>query len=302
MLHLLRVGRTGLADVRQTASLEAATAEHLAAGVAFDLAVGPTPGVRGDAVPGPLCHLAPAMIPGTSKACVWLIGWGNTNNAGMGSSRTLARVKVGEYAGQAPGGDDTDGNPWFWGFESLHPGTTTSWPDALVEAGHLAACAVCQVEGWSPESWAGSVVEHRQWTTRKIDRSWTGDLQDAIERLSGGPMTTVDLTDAAVAKVAAAVLDSKSSDVIPANDWRTGKPLDPDNPTWRPAGTLGHLVRAVAELRDNADADRAAFERLAKSVEDLCALVARIDPTALQAALAAQVEALRFGLVDGRGN
>lgn len=166
-------------------------------------------------VPGPLCHLAPAMVPGTSRARVWLVGWGNVNCSGRGSSRTLDRVAVGTYNGTRPGPDDTDGNPYLWGLEYLHPGDDTPWPDALLDVGHRAACAICQVSGWSVTAWPGSNIEHREWTTRKIDRSWTGDLRAAIRRLAqrGPGMDAQDVWDCDTVK----------------NLDKDGEPINPDN-------------------------------------------------------------------------
>jgi hypothetical protein len=134
---------------------------------------------------GPLCHGNVSMIGDTGKARIYLIGYGIANHAGKGSSRTLARVKAGTYDGQAPGPDDTDGNPRFFGLEYSHPGDgKTHWPDALLDCGHRAACAYAEAAGWPRHEWPGRNVEHREWTTRKIDRRWTGDLRAAIKRVS----------------------------------------------------------------------------------------------------------------------
>jgi len=232
MLRLLRVGtvsaarsltpgeRIGTAVAgRQLTDTELSEliSEHLAGGF------GECQQARAAGIPGPLCHLAPAMIPGTSTAQVHLIGWGNVNHAGMGSSRTLAAVRTGTYAGAAPGSDDVDGNPYFWGLEYLHPGTSLAWPDALLEVGHRAACALCEVMGWSPPSWPGSCIEHREWTARKIDRSWTGDLRSAIATLQEDPMATVDLTPAAIAAVAAAVGKLKTKNLDPVTGEQIGE-------------------------------------------------------------------------------
>lgn len=135
-------------------------------------------------LPGPLCHLAPAMVPGTKRARVWLIGWGNVNHAGMGSSVNLGQISAAQYRGKAPIGPGTvDGNPHFWGLEYLHPGVSAvAWPDALLEVGHRAAAAICDAQGWTVNP-GGRNIEHREWTTRKTDRSWHGDVRGAVHDL-----------------------------------------------------------------------------------------------------------------------
>jgi hypothetical protein len=153
---------------------------------------------------GPLCHLAPAMNPATGKARVWLIGWGNTNHAGMGCSDIDALVRRGVYTPRKPGPDDADGNPLYWGLEYVHPGGSTPWPDALLDAGHRAAAAICDAEGWHRDSWGGSQIEHRQRTARKPDRSWTGSVQDAVHALALGITPTTTTQEDAMAVVVSA--------------------------------------------------------------------------------------------------
>jgi hypothetical protein len=140
------------------------------------------------------------MVGDTGRARVWLMGYGIANHAGKGSSRTLARVRAGTYAGQAPGPDDTDGNPRYFGLEYSHPGDGTPWPDVLLDCGHRAHCAYAEAAGWPRSEWPGRAVEHREWTTRKIDRRWPGDLRAAIARAS--EEKDMPLTDVEIAKIA----------------------------------------------------------------------------------------------------
>lgn len=250
MLRLLRVGRID-SVARATEGVDpvlaAEIAEHLACGFAEHHGLDVT-GARTASVPGPLCHLAPAMIPGTSDARVWLIGWGNVNHGGMGSSRTLNAVKVGKYAGAepVPGGADVDTNPWYWGLEYMHPGTTPTWPDALLEAGHRAACAICEAQGWSVPSWPGSNVEHRESTSRKIDRSWRGDLRAAIrDTIQGGKdmaLSDADkkwITDL-VEKTLPRMWKSAAVDVIPIK--RPELTGNPANTAWQPDSVLSRVL------------------------------------------------------------
>jgi hypothetical protein len=176
---------------------------------------------------GPLCHGNVSMVGDTDRARVWLIGYGIANHAGKGSSRTLARVRAGTYAGQAPGPDDTDGNPRYFGLEYSHPGDgTTPWPDALLDCGHRAHCAYAEAAGWPRHEWPGRGVEHREWTTRKIDRRWPGDLRAAIARVS--EEKDMPLTDDEIATIA-----KKSGDEVWGrifNTPETGTPTVPADP------------------------------------------------------------------------
>jgi hypothetical protein len=244
-------------------------------------------------LPGPLCHLSPAMVPGTNRARVHLIGWGNVNHAGMGSSSVLSAVRAGKYAGAAPKHSNVDGNAHFWGLEYMHPGTAAKWPDALLEAGHRAACAICQAQGWSTAHWPGSNVEHREWTARKIDRSWTGDLRAAIRTVveEGKPvaLNTADKTwiSKEIAKQLDALLPrmwaSKAVDGIEVKrPERTG---NPKNTKWQPNSVLARVMDDGWKALDG-------IEGLAEDTREIRCQVA---------ALTAMVEALAGALDEGTG-
>lgn len=143
-------------------------------------------------LPGPLCHLSPCVDAATGRARVWLIGYGRTNHAGLGSSLVADLIRSGAYQGQRPGPDDTDGNTLLWGLEYVHPGDRTRWPDALLDVGHRAACAICEATGWPRDQWPGRQAEHREWTRRKVDRSWTGDVRAAIRTVMEGADMELD--------------------------------------------------------------------------------------------------------------
>ena len=206
-------------------------------------------------LPGPLCHGAPAMVPDTHRAQVWLIGWGNVNHAGAGSSRVLDQVKTGTYAGRDPGTDDTDGNPWFWGLEYMHPGDSTAWPDALLEVGHRAACAFGEFSGWTPATVPGRQAEHREWTSRKIDRSWMGNVRRAVTAIMEGQDMALTKDDAAK------VWDA---DVIPAPE---NAPDLATNPTWRADHALGRVVARCEQLRTTQIEQKAALAALTAKVD-----------------------------------
>jgi len=252
MLRLLRVGTAAASSrmaARDTADEEiaSAVAEHLTAGALACHDAQDIGGGRRVGLPGPLCHLAPAMVPGTDQARVWLIGWGNTNHAGLGSARVADLIARGEYQGQAPGPDAVDGNTLLWGLEYLHPGDSTPWPDALLDVGHRAACALSEACGWSRPAWPGSQLEHREWTTRKIDRSWTGDVRAAVHAIAEGDTVALTKDDADTVW---------ERDCVSIQDYTSGtsdatrRPVDPDNPTWAPKSVLAWLYRAGDRLTD----------------------------------------------------
>lgn len=146
---------------------------------------------------GPLCQASPHMVPGTARARVALVGWGKANHAGRGSSKTASRVKQGAYRGQAPGEDDTDGNPLYLGLEYLHPGRPdVPYPDALIDAGARAGCAFMEAAGFPREEWPGRQIEHREWTTRKVDRSYANLRADIARVMEEGPDVPLTKDDA----------------------------------------------------------------------------------------------------------
>lgn len=138
-------------------------------------------------LPGPLCHFAPSM-DGNGRAVLWLVGWGNVNHAGLGDAVNYRQLLHGSYRGRRPTGSTLDGNASLYGLEYMHPGDSTRWPDELLHVGHSAAAAICDAHGWKGQTGARSNLEHREWTPRKIDRSWHGDVRQAVhELLQAGP-------------------------------------------------------------------------------------------------------------------
>lgn len=137
---------------------------------------------------GPLCQLAPTFLGRGKKAAVFGIGWGNCNHAGYIDNDVARALRAGSFDGGGRGGaEQVDGNSILYGLEYLHPGDGTPWPDELLDAGHRTAAALCEAHGWDRRNWPGSNAEHRELTTRKIDRSWAkaGDgMRTAIRELS----------------------------------------------------------------------------------------------------------------------
>jgi hypothetical protein len=71
------------------------------------------------------------------------------------------------YDGRRGTREDHDGNPDLYGFEYMHPGDDTTWPDELLDVGARAGAAICDAHGWKPSS----NLEHFEWTDSKVDRS-----------------------------------------------------------------------------------------------------------------------------------
>lgn len=135
-------------------------------------------GVNG--TPGPLCQF---LIH--KNGTVYLISQGYSNHAGAGSSVVLNETRN----GIAPRADakarglrnDITGNAYYWGIEVENLGNGSDpYPAAQLEALVRLCTALCDLYGYAPDS----VIHHREWTDRKVDMSWRGDLRGIVsERL-----------------------------------------------------------------------------------------------------------------------
>lgn len=131
---------------------------------------------------GPLCHWGMG-----DTGIVWHVGNGRASHAGIGSGAVLSAViseKYGKYL--QPGPDNTDGNPHFYGQETMYSGARTMSADAYRATIRVCA-AVCEFHGWSGKS----VIGHKEWTSRKPDpgRIDMADLRaDVNLALAMGPL------------------------------------------------------------------------------------------------------------------
>jgi hypothetical protein len=128
---------------------------------------------------GPLCHVVLARS-GTAH----LVSAGLANHAGMGAREVLALVQkdapVTGDARQHKYVDSVGGNASFYGVEVENSGLPGDpYPAAQLDALARLCAAVCKARGWS----ANRVIHHRQWTARKPDMSYRGDLSGAIAAL-----------------------------------------------------------------------------------------------------------------------
>ena len=103
---------------------------------------------------------------------VSVVSQGRTGHPGKGSNLVLQEVR--EARAQGPDAyprrlkDDAYGYRWFWGNEVENKGDGTDpYPDAQVESLMMLAAAIFVLQGWQNEP--GRMVDHREWTRRKID-------------------------------------------------------------------------------------------------------------------------------------
>lgn len=137
-------------------------------------------------LPGPLSHLYVSRA-GTTH----ILASKTANHAGMGAKEILEKVRRGEPVSNEvrehnlP--DSVSGNLFFYGIEVENSGTANDpYPEAQIDALVSVCAAICEAHGWS----ASRVIHHRQWTRRKIDMSYRGDLAGLVaQRMDAGAVT-----------------------------------------------------------------------------------------------------------------
>lgn len=102
----------------------------------------------------------------------YLNATGPTNHAGVGNSSVLARTTAGlSPTGPAPLAGDMTGNTFYSGTELQHPGDSTPYPLPMVDLMVAISAAEAMQWGWT----AARIINHFEWTGRKIDMSlWGG--------------------------------------------------------------------------------------------------------------------------------
>jgi hypothetical protein len=128
---------------------------------------------------GPLCHI---VLARSGEA--HLIAAKKANHAGSGALQVLERVRADKaIEGDAKKNgwkDEGSGNAYFYGIEVENSGMPEdAYPEAQVDALVKICAALCRAHGWS----ANRVVHHRQWTARKVDMSYKGDLVGAVREV-----------------------------------------------------------------------------------------------------------------------
>ncbi|MDT0387801.1 peptidoglycan recognition protein family protein [Streptomyces dubilierae] len=260
------------------------------------------------ALPGPL---ATGCI--TKDGVVHLTANGRANHAGGGDGDVLNAV-VGESYGDRPpathehdGSDGAvDGNARFYGWECENRGDGRDpWPRVQYVAMVKATAAVCRAHGWGHRS----AIGHLEWSDWKVDprgidmtdfrrdlaaclalpaAQWEGDDDMA---LTDDDVRKV--ADAVVAKLLAGggVLENSDldrvwgRDVIPAarppfhnDDYFEADGKTVKNPTWTAKYTQQTQIEGIRETLTR--------------VKELQAVLAALDPAALEAALVARINGL----------
>lgn len=122
-------------------------------------------------LPGPLCHGVIAK-----DGTVYLVGYGRANHAGGGDPNVLQAVKDERYTDRPPvpqvaNSAGVDGNPHFYGFESINLGDGKDpWPAAQVDAMVRVSAAISRAHRWQHQS----SIAHREWKNDKPDPKGPG--------------------------------------------------------------------------------------------------------------------------------
>lgn len=135
---------------------------------------------------GPLCHV---FVARSGRA--YVLAAGAAHHAGPGAREVAELVRRDEVViGDARENGYTDavpGNRLFYGIEVENSGTAGDpYPPEQIDALVAICAALCQAHGWS----ASRVIHHRQWTPRKIDMSFRGDLASLVaQKMDAGVVT-----------------------------------------------------------------------------------------------------------------
>ncbi len=135
-------------------------------------------------LPGPLCHIVLGRS-GTAH----LIAANIANHAGRGAKEVLDLVRRDEpMSGDAKDHRYKDalvGNQFFYGIEVENAGVHGDpYPEEQIDALVGICAAICSAHGWT----ANRVVHHRQWTSRKPDMSYGGDLPGLVAQKMNAPV------------------------------------------------------------------------------------------------------------------
>jgi hypothetical protein len=126
---------------------------------------------------GPLAQL---LLGRSGKA--YLVAANLANHAGQGSKEVLDLVRSGQEirqdAKEAGRKDSVVGNEFFYGIEVENSGLGEPYPEEQIRALVQICAAILRAHGWGAER----VIHHRQWTQRKTDMSYRGDLREMIRK------------------------------------------------------------------------------------------------------------------------
>lgn len=127
---------------------------------------------------GPLANI---LLGRSGKA--YLVSGNIANHGGVGSAEVLDLVRAGKEVTQdakdAGRTDDLVANDSFYGIEVENSGVGEPYSEEQIQALVKICAAILRAHGWD----ANRVIHHRQWTSRKIDMSYKGDLKDMIRKV-----------------------------------------------------------------------------------------------------------------------
>ncbi|MFG2138014.1 peptidoglycan-binding protein [Streptomyces sp. NPDC048650] len=216
-----------------------------------------------DDLPGPLCV---GVL--TKSGALHLVGFGRTNHAGRGARATYDAVCAESATPARPGRDAIDGNVHFYGFEIENLGNGRDpYPEGQLAAVERVSAAVCRAHGWT----AASVIGHKEWTTRKIDPSFSMAAMRAriARRLGSAP--TQPPRDAVPFPGAPFFTTGRRSPVVTAMGRRLvaegcGRYTQGPGPAWSPADRSSYAAWQRKLGYTGADADgipgRVSWDRL----------------------------------------
>lgn len=130
---------------------------------------------------GPLCNGHGGLD--AQGFIVYMIAGRRARHAGPGSAKVLAEVTrdvapSDDAIIRGLADDSSVGNRSFFGWEWQHPGDGSPWPPEFLDGIGACNAALADLAGWT----ANRSIMHREWTHRKIDMSWHGDLRALVAR------------------------------------------------------------------------------------------------------------------------
>lgn len=157
----------------------------------------PSLGVCKNGRPGLSGPLVQIVLARSGK--VHVIAANRCNHAGNGAKEVLDLVKADQpVIGNAVTNKykdvpDLSGNGYFYGIEVENNGVGEEYPDVQIEVLGKICAAICQSRGWS----ANRIVHHRQWTTRKADMSYKGDIPGLVAQImdTGTPQFGISFSE-----------------------------------------------------------------------------------------------------------
>jgi peptidoglycan hydrolase-like protein with peptidoglycan-binding domain len=143
---------------------------------------------------GRLCNLHVSR-----SGVITVVTLGRAWHAGRGSGTVLSEVRrgVGTFRDARQRGlrDTADGNPFFIGWECENDGIGEPWSPRQVDAITRGTAAIDRLYGWPGQR----LIQHREWTARKIDQSlridWRGLVVARLGHQPAPPLIVDPMAD-----------------------------------------------------------------------------------------------------------